>query len=127
MIGRKSDQGFVLVDALAAAAVLAFAGTTVLLIASAAISRAEEDLDRSLALLTIEGFAAELRLATPESMSVAFPFQQGHLRYELSSEPTVGSGRRHVVSVYRSSRPDQPLLAVDVPVANQAPPSRGGA
>lgn len=62
---RGAEAGFILVDALLAAAILAFAGTVVLTMIMSAEQRAGADLDRSVALTSMHAIAMQLPLVDP--------------------------------------------------------------
>lgn len=58
------DGGFILVDALLASALLAFAGTVTLTIVISAHERASEQLDRSVALTAMHSLALQFAVLT---------------------------------------------------------------
>lgn len=111
MTGSAPDDGFILVDALAAATILALAGTVVLLIGNSAMSRAANDLDRSVALLRLDGLAAEIRLVGVAATSVSFPFEESGMRFELATE---ARATFPTLSVHSVAGGETPSIVLDV-------------
>lgn len=80
------EAGFVLFEVLIATALLAFAGTTILIICNSALSNADVELDRSVALVRAEGLSHEIAAFG----SRAIPTRDELYRYELviGDQPT---------------------------------------
>lgn len=69
MRAAEDDGGFVLIDALLAAGLLALGGTVVLAIAMSLLDRQRAELDRSVALVNMQSLAKQYLLVEPQNRS----------------------------------------------------------
>jgi len=82
--GRSSGEaGFVLLDALFAAALLALVGTVVLVIGGSLLSNEALELDRSVALVTLEMYAKTLQVVGAEGAGKILPAEDGVFVYSI--------------------------------------------
>lgn len=61
----RADAGFILLDAVLAAGLLAFAGTVIIMIANTMLTREERELDRSVALVAAQSLVKQYLLLGP--------------------------------------------------------------
>lgn len=111
MTSEDRGDGFILIDVLAATTILALAGSTVLLIGNAAMSRASSDLDRSVALVTVEGLLAEVQLAGVDAVATILPHERGQLRFDITRD--AGTSLQ-TISAYFANEGDEAIVALEV-------------
>jgi hypothetical protein len=88
----RSDSGFMLLDAVLAVGLLAFAGTVIIMIANTMLGQQERELDRSVALVASQSLIKQYLLLGPVSgASLEREDELFAYRFEQSAEPVAGT------------------------------------
>lgn len=100
----RADSGFILLDAVLAAGLLAFAGTIIIMIANTMLTREEHELDRSVALVGAQSLVKQYLLLGP-SLAGKLEREDELFAYsfEPNAEPIAGTDR--LVEVTLLARP----------------------
>ena len=118
MSRERGERGFILVEAMVATAILGFSGSVILVIGNGAMTRANADLDRAVALLTLEGLVVELRLVGSVNAAKVLPYEQGELRYDML--PGADAGLR--LAAFDAGSPGDPILILDLTITERSGP-----
>jgi len=102
-MSERSDEGFVMMDALVAVAILGLVGSGALALANNLLAGQERQLDRSLALLTSELLARQYAEFGPDPAATSSLFEDELFTYEFAAagEPTDSSRLRPMVVIAR--------------------------
>jgi type II secretory pathway pseudopilin PulG len=90
VLQSKSEAGFVLLEALVAAALVAMAGTIILMTGQNSLRAQDSALDRSAALVTMETFSRVFQVLGAEAAATVLPADDETFRYALA--PTGDAG-----------------------------------
>lgn len=111
----RADSGFMLLDAVLAVGLLAFAGTVVILVANTMLGQQERELDRSVALVASQslikqylllGPASEARLEREDELFV--------YRFEQSARPVAGTSALVEIALLAEPKSGRRLDAVQL-------------
>lgn len=123
-----ADAGFVLFEVLVGAAILALAGTMILLIGNNILNGTERELDRSVTLVNAESFGRELALVGADNEAAVFPADDGRFTYVVGTassapaDPVQDSLVSVHIEAHPKSAPDQIALAIDLLVPKHGRP-----
>jgi hypothetical protein len=118
-----ADSGFALVDALFAAALLAFAGLVIAAIGTSLLQRLDDELRRSSALATLDMMARILRVEGVSAVPLLVPSDDQNFHFEVSypEQPTGSTRLRWIrLEAHPKGKPVAPyLLDLLVPAGAQ--------
>lgn len=123
-----ADAGFVLFEVLVGAAILALAGTMILLIGNNILNGSQRELDRSMTLVNAESFGRELVLVGADNGAAVFPADDGRFTYVIGAasatapDPVPNSLISVHIEAHPKSAPDQVALAIDLLVPKHGRP-----
>lgn len=97
----RADSGFILLDAVLAVGLLAFAGTVVIMVANTMLSQGARELDRSVALVGAQSLMKQYLLLGPTSEAGLEREDELFVYdFEPSDEPVAGTSSLIVVTLW---------------------------
>ncbi|OEO31856.1 hypothetical protein VW23_014360 [Devosia insulae DS-56] len=109
----QPDAGFILLDAVLAAGLLAFAGTVIIMIANTMLTQAERELDRSVALVGSQSLIKQyLLLGSASAPQLEREDELFVYSFEPSPEPVAGTTALLEVTLWARPKSGRPSDAV---------------
>lgn len=100
----RADEGFILLDAVLAAGLLAFAGTVIIMIANTMLTQQERDLDRSVALIGSQSLIKQY-LLLGSAFEASLEREDELFVYSFEPNPKLVEGTTALVEVTLWARP----------------------